>query len=764
MNRDAENSEMLDILDVPANVELQPQTQNPLNGSVVSENQNLNQHILRATDSQGRGLSGSEQKTSTARTLTRKVNGEITLGSPVTKNDDTSDDELSGEPKTPLPASSLPTGICYDPRMRFHCELDPPKDRSNFHPEDPRRIFHIFRAICETGLVKDSMSPKELVSKPLRRIPARYAKKSELMLVHKEAHIDNIEKTRDMHEKELVVREKLFDSIYFNKLTYTSALLSAGGAIDTSLAVVGGTVRNAFAVIRPPGHHAEFDKPMGFCIFDNVSVAAKVCQQKYPETCRKVLIVDWDVHHGNGIQEAFESDPNVLYISVHVHENGNFYPTGPAGDHLHCGLGAGLGKNVNIPWPTKGMGDADYLFAFQNVVMPIACEFDPDLVMVASGFDAADGDQLGGCFVSPSCYAHMTHMLMSLAGGKVVVCLEGGYNLKSISESALAVTKTLMGEPPGRLEDTTPTKVGVSTVKMVIMHQSQFWRCLYPRDHNRDIGAITGAERMHDVIRAYQSKHLYESHKMINLFVFRENISKSFHNEVLATTNYAKALPLLVIFHDPPEVLGTPNPVTNRLDLHNIWLADVLKNYIAWGTRQGFGIIDVNVPKFLTGIDDLEDDEDDIKSKHLTAMEEIAPRRPNDATRVFFLGVGEAYHAILHLMNTRNEQALHQIGGIIYFIAESPLRRASDQFVSYLSKWYYAHTRIYIENEHAIWDREQKPSKKFGTLIRSPVMGLNAMLVKHQREVEEFLLARAGIPAVEEVIDEDTIMVAGPSS
>lgn len=184
-----------------------------------------------------------------------------------------------------------------------------------------------------------------------------------------------------MRDKELVVREKMYDSIYFNKLTYVTALLSAGGAIDTSLAVVNGTVKNAFAVIRPPGHHAECDKPMGFCIFDNVSVAAKVCQQKYPETCRKILIVDWDVHHGNGIQEAFESDPNVLYISLHVHENGNFYPTGPAGDHFHCGLGAGLGKNINIPWPTKGMGDADYLFAFQNVVMPVGCEFDPDLVM-----------------------------------------------------------------------------------------------------------------------------------------------------------------------------------------------------------------------------------------------------------------------------------------------------------------------------------------------------------------------------------------------
>lgn len=171
------------------------------------------------------------------------------------------------------------------------------------------------------------------------------------------------------------------DSIYFNSLSYYSGLLSAGGTIETCLAVALRQVKNAIAVVRPPGHHAEVECTMGFCLFNNTCIASRVCQNKLGESCRKILILDWDVHHGNGCQKAFYDDPNILYISLHVHMNGTFYPSGPEGDMYHCGEGAGIGKNVNIPWKTKGMGDGDYMFAFQHVVMPIATEFDPDLVI-----------------------------------------------------------------------------------------------------------------------------------------------------------------------------------------------------------------------------------------------------------------------------------------------------------------------------------------------------------------------------------------------
>ena len=371
---------------------------------------------------------------------------------------------------------------------------------------------------------------------------------------------------------ELKVLEAEYDSVYFNQLTFSSALLSAGGAIETCKAVVSRQLKNGIAVIRPPGHHAEFNRPSGFCFFDNVAIAAKVCQIDWPDTCRKILILDWDVHHGNGIQQAFEGDPNVLYISIHVHQDGNFYPMGPYGNHLHCGVGRGLGKNINIPWPSQGMGDADYLYAFQKVVMPVALEFNPDLVIIAAGFDAAQGDHLGGCHVSAAGFGHMTHMLMSLAEGRVVACLEGGYNLQSISKSALAVTRVLMGEPPDRLSETKPTRGGLETVRMVKHYQSKYWTSLGSKRLDQDEVPQDGGERMHDVIRYYQAARMLEENKMYELHIFREDMSESFDRQILATSNYMQKVPLVVFLHDPPEIIGGADHSTKKLEMHNTWL------------------------------------------------------------------------------------------------------------------------------------------------------------------------------------------------
>lgn len=327
------------------------------------------------------------------------------------------------------------------------------------------------------------------------------------------------------------------DSIYLHPLTYLCAKLSAGGAIEACRSVVKGHVKNAIAVIRPPGHHAEQSEPSGFCIFNNVPIAARVCQREFGDRCRKVFILDWDVHHGNGVQQAFYDDPNVLYISIHVHQNGKFYPQGPYGDHLHCGEGIGLGKNVNIPWPRKDMHDGDYMAAFQKIVMPIAQEFDPDLVIVSAGFDAAEGDLLGGCHVSPACYGHMTSMLKSLAQGKIAVCLEGGYDLRAIARSAVAVTRVLMGEPPDRLAEDAlvPSRDGVDTIDLVSRTQSRYWRCMYPKDIAIRPNADLRGERLHDVVRRAQAKMYLDKFHMSALQIIHERSSPTFQDEVLAT-------------------------------------------------------------------------------------------------------------------------------------------------------------------------------------------------------------------------------------
>lgn len=335
---------------------------------------------------------------------------------------------------------------------------------------------------------------------------------------------------------ELKKRAQGLDSVYLHPLTHYCARLSAGGAIEACRAAVGGSIKNAIAVIRPPGHHAEHDKPGGFCFFNNVCVAARVCQEDFPDLCRKVLILDWDVHHGNGIQNIFEDDPNVLYISIHVHKDGHFYPNGPNGGHKYVGTGAGIGKNINIPWPQHYMGDGDYLHAFQQIVMPCAQEFNPDLVIISAGFDAAEGDMLGQCLVTPAGFAHMTHMLMSLADGKVVACLEGGYNLRSIAKSALAVTRTLMGEPPGRLHNIEPSLAGVATVKTVISEHAKYWKCLYPKESLGVRLERQGGERLHDSLRKLQYFNWSDKFKMAELAVLISDIPSPTRDYLVVAT------------------------------------------------------------------------------------------------------------------------------------------------------------------------------------------------------------------------------------
>uniref|UniRef100_A0A093V872 Histone deacetylase n=1 Tax=Talaromyces marneffei PM1 TaxID=1077442 RepID=A0A093V872_TALMA len=650
---------------------------------------------------------------------------------------DWSADDPASATAVGLPVASLPTGLCYDIRMRYHCEVRP---AAEVHPEDPRRIYYIYKEICRAGLVEDPdivATPRMLAPVPLKRIDARNATKEEVELVHTDEHYQFVSDTQNLPDETLIMLEETRDSIYFNRLTYASALLSAGGAIETCLAVATRKVKNAIAVIRPPGHHAEHDKTMGFCLFNNVSIAAK-----FPSSGLVAMLIreNRDVHHGNGIQKAFYDDPNVLYMSLHVYADGKFYPGGKEGNWDHVGEVAGLGKNINIPWPSQGMGDGDYMYAFQQVVMPIATEFDPDLVIVASGFDAAAGDELGGCFVTPACYSHMTHMLMTLANGKVAVCLEGGYNFRSISKSALAVTKTLMGEPPARLAATTPSNPAVQVVRTVMAAQSKYWRY---------------------IIRQYQAQQLYNNYKLTSLWIYRSSISKSFENQVLASANYDRAVPLIVIFHDPPEMMGVHHPITNKLEPHNCWMADVVKDYIAWATQRNYAVIDVNIPKYVTtdtpDVGKYEEEDADRPSQ----TEELAGYlwdnyiEPNEATHIFFIGVGDAYYGVANLLINR-DSIYQRVNSVISFVAENPVRAVASPTQTWLSRWYKDNSLVFVSHTHGVWHNEnrRKPSKRYGRLLRSPKTGLNEMLLHHKPEVltwiDERVNARTGDETEEE--------------
>uniref|UniRef100_A0A8B9RKR6 Protein deacetylase HDAC6 n=1 Tax=Astyanax mexicanus TaxID=7994 RepID=A0A8B9RKR6_ASTMX len=361
-----------------------------------------------------------------------------------------------------LESSLRSTGLVYDQRMMEHHNM-----WDSDHPERPQRIFRIFSRHEELGFVDRC-----------QRIPARLATEEELALCHGLEHIATIKSTEQMKPRDLHKLGDEYNSIYISQESYKSALLAAGSCFNSAQAILTGQVRNGVAIVRPPGHHAERDKACGFCFFNTAALTARYAQS-ITHSALRVLILDWDVHHGNGTQHIFEEDDSVLYISLHRYEDGLFFPSSEDANYDKVGQGKGAGYNVNIPWNKATMGDPEYLAAFHNIVMPIAREFAPELVLVSAGFDAARGDPLGRYQVTPEGYAHLTHQLLSLAAGRVLVILEGGYNLNSISESMAMCTSMLLGDAPPMLPDLPPPHASAAvTINNVLRAHAPYWRSL----------------------------------------------------------------------------------------------------------------------------------------------------------------------------------------------------------------------------------------------------------------------------------------------
>ncbi|XP_073296704.1 histone deacetylase 15-like isoform X3 [Primulina huaijiensis] len=350
------------------------------------------------------------------------------------------------------------TAIGFDERMLLHEEVEA---KTRPHSERPDRLRAIAASLAATGIFPGRCSP----------ILAREITREELQMVHSLKNIDAVELTSHLYSSYFT------PDTYANQYSACAARLAAGLCFDLATSIYSGSAKNGFALIRPPGHHACVKQAMGFCLHNNAAIAASAAQRA---GAKKVLIIDWDVHHGNGTQEIFEKNKSVLYVSLHRHEGGRFYPGTGAADEV--GTMDAEGYCVNIPWSCGGVGDNDYIFAFQQVVMPIASEFDPDFTIISAGFDAARGDPLGCCDVTPTGYAQMTQMCSALSGGKLLVILEGGYNLRSISSSATAVVKVLLGDGPEHDADQViPTKAGLRTVLEVLQIQMKYWPSLEPK-------------------------------------------------------------------------------------------------------------------------------------------------------------------------------------------------------------------------------------------------------------------------------------------
>jgi acetoin utilization deacetylase AcuC-like enzyme len=316
------------------------------------------------------------------------------------------------------------TGYIYDERYLRH-------DPGPWHPERPERLKAIHQNLQESNLL-------ELVVP----IPPYEAPLAWVERLHDPEYIQRL--------KEACAKGRpVFGSLDCGlcKATYDIALLAVGGVMAAVDAVMTGQVDNAFCAVRPPGHHAERNRAMGFCFFNNVALGAVYALEHY--NLARVAIIDWDVHHGNGTQHLFESDPRVFYLSLHE-EPESCYPG--TGYHQEVGVGAGRGFTLNLPFPPRS-GDEEYLEALRIEALPRVRQFAPQLVFISAGFDAHEKDPLAHEKLTREGYREITRLVLDLAeetaDGRVITVLEGGYNLEVLEECVEDHLRLLLGIPLG---------------------------------------------------------------------------------------------------------------------------------------------------------------------------------------------------------------------------------------------------------------------------------------------------------------------------
>ncbi|XP_070611504.1 polyamine deacetylase HDAC10-like isoform X3 [Erythrolamprus reginae] len=355
------------------------------------------------------------------------------------------------------------TALVYDGEMTNHKLLweDP-----NCNLEVPERLSSCYDRLQHYNLIERCIS-----------VSAREGTESEIMLIHSMDYVEIVKSTEKMEKEELQKVSADYDAVYFHPTTYHCAKLAVGATLQLVDAVMSGKARNGLTLIRPPGHHSQRSEANGFCIFNNVAIAAKYAQRNYG--LQRILIVDWDIHHGQGIQYAFDDDPSVLYFSWHRFEHQNFWPWLRESNYDAVGQGKGRGFNINVPWNQVGMGNSDYLAAFLHVLLPIAFE--------------------GQMKATPECFSHLTHFLMNLAHGKLCAVLEGGYNLWSLSESVSMTLKALLGDPlPPLSGEMMPCLSARESIENVRTAHKPYWKCLTYEGVTpvQDLGIIPcGAEK-----------------------------------------------------------------------------------------------------------------------------------------------------------------------------------------------------------------------------------------------------------------------------
>ncbi|MCZ6623491.1 MAG: histone deacetylase [Deltaproteobacteria bacterium] len=321
------------------------------------------------------------------------------------------------------------------------------------HPESPERL----RALLDLTGGLDTQS--------FQILPPRLANEEEVEPCHSKDYIELLRSTSETH------CYALDGDTLTCPDSFGIGLLAVGGFLRLLDSISAGDFRNGFALVRPPGHHAMRDRAMGFCLFNTVAIGAHHLKRHYG--AKRILIMDWDVHHGNGTQDAFYQDPSVLYLSTHQYP---YYPGTGALEEV--GVGEGEGYTVNIPLPA-GCGDEEYLRVFKEIVIPIGNKYEPEWILVSAGFDPHKRDPLGGMVVTERGFGVMASWLLDLAekhaAGKIAWLLEGGYDLTALKASVAAVLQEMKGESGTDMLSENGGEVIQPLTRKVLKLQEKYW-------------------------------------------------------------------------------------------------------------------------------------------------------------------------------------------------------------------------------------------------------------------------------------------------